>query len=295
MTDFDLTVTIASWNTRERLRECLNSLLALSDEARTQIIVFDNASTDGSPEMVRQCFPQVTLIASERNLGFGSAHNRAMAAGSGRYFMALNPDAIVKPGTLSGLVAFADAHPRAGIVGPRIVNPDGTLQYSCRRFPTIQAALFRNTLLGKLFPKNRFTGDYLMRDWAHDEPRLVDWVSGAAMMVRAEMRAEIGGFDERFFMYCEDVDWCLRAHQAGWEVWYAPVGEVVHVIGSSTDQVANQMIRMFHHSMWLYYKKHEVEKVSPLLRPLVPLGLWVRGSLFIAKNRLDAFVRWLRR
>jgi GT2 family glycosyltransferase len=290
MPDIDLTVTIASWNTRDELRACLQSLASLPYE----VVVFDNASADGSPDMVRDEFPRVKLLLSDRNLGFGSAHNRAMAAGSGRYLMPLNSDALAND-SLAELIRFADDHPKGGIFGPKILNSDGTLQYSCRRYPTIEAALYRNTLLGRLFPRNHYTADYLMREWAHDEPKQVDWVSGAAAMIRRETLDQVGGFDERFFMYCEDVDLCLRAHQAGWDVWYVPDAVVSHAIGKSTDQVANKSIRMFHHSMWLFYRKHYLHQVPLLLRPLIPFGLWLRGSTYVAKNHYDAMMRRLKR
>jgi GT2 family glycosyltransferase len=294
MPDFDLTITVASWNTRDPLRACLQSLQDLRGELPFEVIVLDNASGDGSPDVVREEFPWVTLIASETNTGFGAAHNRAMERGSGRYLLVLNSDAVVAAGTLQGIVEFAERNPKIGVFGPKILNPNGTLQYSCRRFPTIQAALFRNTLLGRLFPRNRYTADYLMSEWPHDQPRQVDWVSGAAMVVRREVFEQLGGFDEQFFMYCEDVDLCLRARQAGWETWYVPAGGVTHEIGRSTSQIANKAIRMFHHSMWLFYRKHYIHQVAPILRPLVPFGLWVRATAFIAKNGLDALMRRLR-
>lgn len=291
MPDLDLTITIASWNTREALRACLDSIRASASEVNLEVIVFDNASHDDSPDMVREEFPEATLMQSPTNLGFGAAHNRAMAQGKGRYLMPFNSDAVASPGVFRALIDFCDRHPNAGIVGPKILNPDGSLQYSCRRFPTIEAALFRNTLLGRVFPKNKYAREYLMQDWPHEQPRQVDWLSGAAMMLRRETFEQTGGFDEQFFMYCEDVDLCLRAHNAGWEVWYIPMGSVTHKVGASTSQIADRMIRVFHHSMWLFYKKHYIAKVPLLLRPLVPFGLWLRGTLYIVKNCFDALRR----
>jgi GT2 family glycosyltransferase len=295
MPGLDLSITIVSWNSRDCLRDCLRAICALPDSVSHEVIVWDNASSDGTPDMVAQEFPSVELCASNENLGFGAGHNRAMERATGRYLLMLNPDATVHPHALDELVAFADSHEKGGIFGPKILNPDGSLQYSCRRFPTIEAALFRNTMLGRLFPNNRFASDYLMKSWLHNEPRQVDWVSGSAMMVRRSLLEQLGGFDEQFFMYCEEVDWALRAHQAGWEVWYVPSAVITHIIGRSTDLIANKAIRMFHHSMWLFYKKHTIQKVPLLLRPLVPFGLWLRGTLFILKNQWDALKRWLAR
>src|SRR2546421_256364 len=132
---------------------------------------------------------------------------------------------------------FADATPDAGIIGPKLLNRDGSLQYSCRSFPNMGAGFFRNTPLGRLFPKNRFTQDYLMSDWDHSTVRDVDWVSGAALLIRREVLEQTGGFDEGFFMYCEDVDLCYRAHELGWRVVYYPDSVIYHMIGRSSDQV----------------------------------------------------------
>lgn len=291
----DLTVQIVNWNAREHLRQSLRSILEHPPHLEYEILVLDNASWDGSAQMIEKEFPQVRLLVSEQNLGFSKGHNLLAKGAQGRYLFLLNPDTLVMPGALDKLVAFADAHPEVGIVGPKILNPDGSLQYSCRTFPNPIAALFRNTPLGKLFPHNRYTRDYLMTDWDHNSTREVDWVSGAAMFVRKSLYDQLGGFDEQFFMYCEDMDICYRAWQAGSKVVYYPEPVIVHAIGRSTDLVANRMIRTFHQSMYRYYKKHYAGKTPFWLRPLVPVGLAVRASLFLLKNEKDAFLRWLGR
>jgi len=180
-------------------------------------------------------------------------------------------------------------------LGPKLLNPDGSLQFSCRRFPTPSAALFRNTPLGKLFPKNRFTRDYLMLDWAHDKPQDVDWVSGAAFFITRKALDKVTGFDEQFFMFLEDVDICWRVHEAGLRVVYYPESVVTHIIGRSTDIVANQMIRQFHSSMMLFYRKHYLPRTNLLLRlPAVCAAqtmLWLRQSILISKNKLDDWKR----
>lgn len=295
MPDFDLSISIASWNTREDLRQCIESLLACKDNLRFEVIVFDNASTDGSPEMVETCFPSVRLIRSEVNLGFGKAHNLAFQHAHSDLFFPLNSDTIVSSGSLEMLVDYIKSHAMVGIVAPRLLNPDGSLQFSCRRFPTPIAALFRNTPLGKLFPKNRFTRDYLMADWDHDSVKEVDWVSGAAFCIRSDLFKKLDGFDERFFMYFEDVDLCYRTWQAGYKVIYLPHATIVHAIGKSTDIVANKMIRQLHRSMMRFYKKHYLKSLHPMLRPFaLILGncvLFIRSSIFITKNNLDVIRR----
>jgi len=190
---------------------------------------------------------------------------------------------------------YAQTHPKVGIVGPKILNPDGSLQLSCRRFPNPRAAMFRNTFLGRLFPKNKYLRDYLMTDWDHDEARFVDWVSGAAMFVREELMAKIGLMDPKFFMFCEDVDWCFRAWKAGFEVAYLPTAVVSHAIGRSTDKAPNNMIFRFHRSMFYFYRKNMMPQSHVLVRPFklaaAAAGLTLRAGLFIVRNKWQAWRR----
>ncbi len=290
-----LTIQIVNWNAREPLRQALRSIFTAPPPFPYEVIVLDNDSRDGSVQMVEKEFPQVRLLVSEQNLGFSKGHNLCARHARGKYLFILNPDTVVQAGALEKLVAFAEAHPEVGILGPRILNPDGSLQYSCRRFPNPVAALFRNTPLGKLFPNNPYTRDYLMTDWDHSSVREVDWVSGAALFIRKQVYEQLGGFDEQFFMYCEDMDLCYRAWQAGCKVVYYPEAVIYHAIGRSTDLVANKMIRTFHQSMYRYYKKHYAKQTPFWMRPLVPVGLILRASLFILKNYKDAMLRALRK
>jgi len=268
----------------EDLRACLKSLEEVKDEASFEVIVVDNASLDGSVDMVQREFPWVRLIRLCYNIGFAGGHNLNFRYAKGRFFMPLNSDTVVHPRAIRNLVEFMKENPSVGISGPKLLNPDGSLQYSCRRFPTPQAALFRNTILGKWFPKNRYAREYLMQDWPHDEVKDVDWVSGAAICVRRELFERLGGFDERFFMYLEDVDLCYRAHQSSYRVVYLPTAVITHAIGRSTDKVANRMIRQFHRSMFLFYRKHYMGKIPFVLRPFVLFVGW--GFLFLRQNSL---------
>jgi len=291
MSEVLLTVQIVNWNAREPLRAALRSILAHPPRFPYEIVVLDNASSDGSVQMLEKEFPEVRLLVSEQNLGFSRGHNLAARAAQGKYLFILNPDTETLPPALELLVNYAEQHPEVAIIGPKILNPDGSLQYSCRRFPNPTAALFRNTPLGKLFPNNPYTREYLMTDWDHNSVREVDWVSGAALLIRRAVYEQLGGFDERFFMYCEDTDLCYRAWQAGYTVVYYPEPKIVHAIGRSTDLVANKMIITFHRSMYLFYKKHYARKTFLLLRPLVPVALALRASLFLLKNYSDALRR----
>lgn len=279
-------VSIVNWNTRDELAQCLESVLPQDRSVSYEVIVVDNASTDGSADMVRERFPQVRLIENKRNLGFGTAHNMAIRLSGSRYILLLNPDSMLQePDVLTKLVSYFDENRDVGILGLRVLNPDGSLQFSARRFPTIGAALFRHTMFGKLFPKNRFVRDYMMADWDHSIPRDVDWVSGCAMALRRTTLERAGLFDERFYMYCEDVDICKSAWAAEDKVSYFPFATAVHRIGAASDKDPYRMIYHFHRSMFLFYLKHYSRRPSILLLPLVMIGLTVRALGFALKAR----------
>ena len=297
MPDFDLSITICSWNTLEDLRVCLASLVVAQEDADFEVIVIDNASTDGSPDMVEKEFPQFRLLRQSENLGFTGGHNVGIKARRGRDIALLNSDTIVRYGAIRRMMQYMRDTPTAGIIGAKLLNPDGSLQFSCRSFPNPVAAAFRGTILGRLFPNNRFTREYLMTDWHHDDPRKVDWVSGAALFVRGEVIDELGGLDPKFFMYCEDVDLCKRCAELGFDVMYLPDAIITHAIGRSTDKVANKMIVRFHRSMLRYYAKHTLPKSFVLLRPLLyiaaVLALSARATMFLLRNFFDAIRRKL--
>ncbi len=259
------------------------------------MIVVENNSEDDSGGMVAREFPWVRLLQQYKNLGFTGGNNLALQARAGRHALLLNSDTIVHPGAIAELIRAIETQPKIGIFGPKILNPDGSLQFSCRRFPNPIAALFRNTPLGRLFPKNRFTRDYLMTDWDHSQPLQVDWVSGAALLIRQEALDQVKGLDSDFFMFCEDIDICWRTWKAGFSVSYWPHAVITHKIGSSTSKAPNRMIVRFHRSMFLFFRKHQLGQVTPVLRPLAFLGaaaaLGLRASLFLAKNQVDRIRR----
>lgn len=279
-----------SWNARDDLRACLNSIADNTrDRNGIETWVVDNNSSDDSADMVAAEFPDVHLIRSATNDGFSGGNNRAMGNLDTDYALLINSDAVCHPGAIDALLAWADAHPDAGIVGPRVLNTDGSIQYSCRRFPTFAAGLYRNVYLGRLFPNNRPASDYLMQDFDHATDRDVDWVSGCVLLIRRTCLEQIGPLDAAtFFMYCEDMDWCLRAHDAGWRVVYAPDAVFTHAIGRSSDHAAERMIVEHHRSMWRFYKKHRAyfaPRVPIPLRPLVPVGIMLRVAVRIGRRR----------
>jgi GT2 family glycosyltransferase len=291
-----LSIVIVSWNVREDLRECLQSLLreegSRLESGEIEIIIVDNASTDGTAEMVNLEFPQVKLLVNSQNLGYTKANNIGINHSRGKYILLLNPDTIVHQGALQALIDCAESHPEAGIIGAKLLNPDGSVQRSARSFPDIGAGLFRNTFLGRLFPNNPFVRRYLLADFGYDEVREVDWVSGAAMLVRRDLIERIGGLDERFWAYCEDVDLCWRAWQAGYKVLFCPNAVITHKVGRSSDQRLVPSLIQHHKSMWLFYLKNYRYRYPLVLFPLIGLGILIRlaGALLkVASHRLRLF------
>lgn len=281
----DLSVIILNWNAREWLERSVGSALEQDVGAHTfEVICIDNASTDCSVELLRERFvDQCTIISLDQNLGFAAGNNVGIAVSRGRIVLLLNPDTIAHEGAFEAIIDFMDGNPECGIAGPKLLNKDGSLQYSCRHFATLEAGFFRNTPLGRLFPGNKATRDYLMKDVSHDAPMQVDWVSGAAMAIRREVIDTVGALDEDYFMYVEDVDLCYRANEAGWQTWYAPDGVITHAIAQSSDKNPLPMIRAFHRSMFRFFRKHYLGKRYPAwLTPLVAVGLSLRVVLVIA-------------
>jgi N-acetylglucosaminyl-diphospho-decaprenol L-rhamnosyltransferase len=245
-----LCIVIVSYNVRDRLRDCLRNL------SGQRVFVVDNASGDGSAAMARTEFPAVELIANTDNRGFAAACNQGIAASAEEFILILNPDTLATPSALQTLLDVMQADPRAGACGPRILNPDGSLQPSCRRFPTLPRLLLDEFGLGKLFPHSKLFGGYRMTWWAHDQLREVDQLMGAALLLRRAALEQVGPFDERFFMYFEEVDLCLRLHDAGWKVLFVPDAQVVHLGGQSARQVLTEATLYRYRSLGAFYRKH---------------------------------------
>ncbi len=291
----DLAVIILNYNTRELLADCLASLRGQSGLDFVTCAV-DNCSDDGSAEMVAAQFPEVSLIRSPANNGYAAGNNlglRALsfpAAPQARYAMLLNPDTLVLPSALAGMVAFADATPDAGVVGPKLMLMDGTLDMACRRsFPTPAVSFYRLTGLSRIFPRSRLFGRYNMTYLGVDEQTDVDSVVGACMLVRGDAIRQAGLLDEQFFMYGEDLDWCLRIKQqrnsAGrpWRVIYYPAVTVQHVKRAASRRSARAQYE-FDRAMWLFYRKHYQARTFFMMDWLVRLGLAARGGPRLARE-----------
>lgn len=273
----DLSVIIVNWNVRDLLRRCLHSILANVPGGQLEIIVVDNGSTDGSVEMVRTEFPMVRLIANPDNRGFPAANNQGLEVARGRYVLLLNPDTEVVGDALATMAAFADAHPDVGIVGPQLLNPDGSVQSSRRRFPTLLTALFESTWLQPYAPR-RLLEHYYVLDRPDDEVQDVDWVTGAALMARREAAEQVGPLDEGFFMYSEELDWCRRFREAGWRVVYLPTARIVHHVGKSSEQVLPARHIHFQTSKVRYFRKYYGPATAEVLRLfLLANYLWQIG------------------
>jgi N-acetylglucosaminyl-diphospho-decaprenol L-rhamnosyltransferase len=259
----DVSIIVLSWNVRDLLRRCLTSLPLNSSSS--EIIVVDAASTDGSPEMVRAEFPQVALIASNENLGYTRGNNLGLRAAKGRYLLILNPDTEIVGDAIPQMLAFMDAHPHAGMLGPQLLYPDRTVQSTRRRFPSLATAFFESTWLQPLAPR-RLLDHYYARDLPDDAIGEVGWVVGAALLVRREAYEQVGGFDEGFFMYSEEMDWCRRMKAAGWQVIYFPAARIIHHEAKSSTQVPAATHIRFNTSKVRYFRKYHGPFAAEALR-----------------------------
>jgi GT2 family glycosyltransferase len=252
----DLSIILVNWNGRELLARALEAVYATVLQANYEVIVVDNASTDGSVELVRERFPQTILVVNEQNVGFGKANNQAAAMASGRYLLLLNTDCFVHEGTVDQLVHFLDQHTQAGAVGPRLRYEDGSLQRSAMSFPTLLTELWTVLGLAQRFPKSPLFGRYLMTHWDLDSIRQVDALMGACLLIRSSIVQELGLFDEQFFMYSEEVDLCYRLHQAGWQCFFLPTVEATHIWGGSARKAAGESFLRLFRSRVQFFRKH---------------------------------------
>lgn len=277
----DVSIIIVSWNTKELLRDCLNSIFREVKCIEFDVVVVDNASCDGSADMVRRDFPQVHLISNSENRGFAVANNQAMAEAKGRYILLLNSDTIVLGNCIAQTISFADDNPAAAVVGCRVLNHDRTLQATCFVFPSLLNMLLSGSYLYKLFPRSRLWGREQMTWWDRDDVREVDVVTGCFMLVRRDAINQVGLMDERFFMYCEETDWCYRFKEAGWKILFTPDAEIIHLRGASTAQAAGEMLLQLRGSKLMFLKKHRGQTVYVIGCLLVAFFFLVRAPYWL--------------
>lgn len=276
-----LTVVIVNWNTKELLKTCLSSVLENGSEAVGKVIVVDNDSSDGSPEMVSREFPAIHLIKNAQNLGFSHGCNQGIKESKTDYVAILNSDTVIFPKALGLLAGFMDKNEKTGALGPKLLNEDGSVQLSCRNFPSFKEATV-HAFWGIFNQANPFTRSYRQADWDHSTEREVDWISGACMVLRKKALAEAGLFDEDYFMYLEDVDLCYRLKQAGWKVFFYPGARVTHYSGGSSRKRSSRAIIEHQKSIYHFYKTYYEE--AKCWRWLVAAGLIVRATLLLILN-----------
>ena len=253
----DLSIIIVNYKTSGPLKDCLASIYRTLDGLKFEVLVIDNHSRDKGLAALEKLFPQVRFIKNPCNEGFAKANNRAAELSKGTTLLFLNPDTRLTEGAVASMHTHLLATPKIGVLGPKVLNPDGSLQYSCRSFPTLWTGLFnRYSLLSRLFPNNQFTRRYLMTDFDHKETRQVDWVSGCCLMMRSPTFKSVGGFDEHYFLFNEDVDLCRTLKDHNYKVVYFPDARVFHDITSSNRKVPFRIILKRHRGMSYYFKKH---------------------------------------
>lgn len=296
----DLAIITVSYNTRALLAEALASAFDGMERSGLagEVWVVDNASTDGSAQMVRREFPQVRLVAHDANVGFAAGNNLALramarndvggAAARPRHVLFLNPDTRILGDALGEMVRFLDSDPRIGGAGARLLHADGSFQHSAFAFPGLMQILIDFFPLHPRVVESRLNGRYPKRLYDAGMPFRVDHPLGAAFMVRAQVLAQVGGFDERFFMYCEEIDLARRIYAAGWEIYAVPAAEIVHHVGQSTCQFRDEMFVALWRSRFLMYEKHESILFRWLARRLVRVGLWAEAQRASAACRRGA-------
>lgn len=293
--ELDLSIIIVSWNVAELLHACLQSIEETRSRLRLETIVVDSASADDSVAMIRAEFPSVRLIACDENVGFPRGNNIGLTQANGRNVLLLNPDTRVLPRALAAMVAYLDGHDDIGALGPQLLNPDGSVQSSRRRFPTMTTMLFESTWLEGLAPSG-ILDHYYARDLPDGVTADVDWLTGACIMAPRLVFEEVGGLDEGYFMYSEELDWCRRVKGAGWRVVYLPEAQVVHHTGKSSEQAVTARHINFQQAKLRYARKYHGAGRATLLRVYLLAGyagqLVVEAGKGLVGHRRD--LRWQR-
>jgi GT2 family glycosyltransferase len=282
-----VSIVIVNYNSGQYLRECLRSLLRENDRVHYELIIIDNASENDRIELLQSELPGAQILLNSTNLGFAKAANMGLQRGTGRYLWLLNPDTRVGTGALTHLVDFMERHPEVGIVGPKVLNTDGSLQLAChRKAPTPWVAFCRLSGLSKLFPGNKSFSQYNLSHLDPDEIAQVDAVSGSTMLIRDQVVREIGYLDEAFFLYGEDLDFCYRAKKKGWTICYNPWATVIHHKGGSSHQSRLRTRLEFYRAMVLFHRKHFAAEHHPMFNLAVYAGV----SLLCTGGLLGALI-----
>ncbi len=272
----DLSCIIVNYKNSEPLKDCLASIYKTVQEIDFEVIIVDNSENDPGLQPLKGLYPKAQFISNSSNVGFAKANNQAAKIAQGNILIFLNPDTIISDQAINSMYRYYRSHTQIGALGPKVLNPDGSLQYSCRRYPTLWTGLFnRYSILSRLFPENRFTSQYLMRDFDHNEIRQVDWLSGCCLMVSKSIFEISRGFDENYFLFNEDVDLCRTIKQAGKEITYFPEATVIHKVSTSNSKTTARVIIQRHLGMMHYFKKHHEGNL--LTRGIINFFISLRG------------------
>lgn len=287
-----VSIVIVNWKTPRLLAQCLETIDQDRGRQQFEIWVIDNNSGDGSVKMLADRFPQVKVIANDANLGFSKACNQAIPEAKGTFILLLNPDTEVRDHAISKLADFMEANPDCGAAGPKVLNPDGTLQLACRRaFPSPTAAFYRITYLSRIFPNHPVFSKYNLTSVNPDQQLEVDALAGACMMVRRQAIDEVGLLDEDIFMYGEDIDWCWRIKQAKWRVCYVPESIIYHIHGAASRLRPVGATINLHKGMEVFYRKHLAQRYWAPFNTLVYAAIWSRAFVFILINSVRGLAR----
>ena len=278
----DVSIVIVAWNVRQLLYDCLKSVFDETKGIRFEVIYVDNASEDGSVEMVRKEFPEVRIIENEENEGFIRANNQAIKISRAKYVLLLNSDTIVLDNAIGKTVKFADVHPEAAVVGCKVVNLDRTLRKTCFMSPSLLNMFLAATYIHKIFPKSKFFGRGRMTWWDFDEVREVETVSGSCSLVRKQAISQVGLMDEIYFVYGDDADWCYRFRKNGWKVMFTPEAQIIHYGGQTTSQKARAFRLQLEGSKLIFMKLHRNKLAFPLACILVALFFLLRVPYWLA-------------
>ncbi|WP_025847887.1 glycosyltransferase family 2 protein [Paenibacillus ehimensis] len=285
----DLSIIILNYNTRELTLNCLKSIHLSQTTYTYEVILIDNNSMDNSVEAIRKAFPSVHLICNDVNVGYSKANNQGMRVAKGRYVLLLNSDTVIQQDTLHTMIQFMEQDENIGAAGCKVVLPDGTLDKACRRgFPTPSASFYYAFGFSKLFPDNPRFNQYQLTHLDQDKDYPVDCLVGAFMMVRREAIDQVGMLDEQFFMYGEDIDWCYRIKQGGWNIYYYPYTQITHYKGASSRRKPFKIIYEFHRAMYLFHQKHYRMNYSFFVNCLVYSGITVKFLASLLLNRFGS-------
>lgn len=290
----DVSLVILNYNVKDFLDNCLASVWKAREGLSTEIFVVDNASVDGSVAMVRQKYPDVHVIVNEANVGFARGNNVALKKCRGRYILVLNPDTLLQEDSLRAMLAFMEAHPEAGAASCKVLNPDGTLQLTCKRsFPTPWVAFTKISGLSRLFPKHRLFGRYNLTYLDENQVHEVDAIAGSFMFLRRTMLDVVGYLDESFFMYGEDLDWCFRIWEKQWKIFYVPSTQIIHYKGESTSRSGFDDIRAFYEAMEIFVEKHFKWQYTIGMVAFLKVAIWSRAALAVLSRFFRMSYAWL--